>query len=157
MPKLYLFSLMAPEGEIFNSDDEGFNEEAMAKDGWVDSPAKLDLPPAVVDKTADEVANLTPDDYVRIVRELGLTVLNDFELESLKHSMKLELAKEPITTVVDTVPTKALTREELVILGAKHGVKLKMTQKEQTMIDLINDKLKADELENSSQHNLDLG
>lgn len=147
---------MDPEGKIFNSDDEGFNAEAMAKDGWVDSPSKLDLPPAV-DKTADEVANLTPDDYVRIVRELGLTVLNDFELESLKHSMKLELAKEPIATVVDTVPTKALTREELVILGAKHGVKLKMTQKEQTMIDLINGKLEADALENSSQHNLDLG
>lgn len=157
MPRTCLYRLDFPAGKVFNTDDKGFNAEAMAKDGWVNSKSKLDLPPAVVDKVADEVAKLTPDDYVRIVRELGLTVLNDFELESLKQSMKLELAKEPITTVVDTVPTKALTREELVILGAKHGVKLKMTQKEQTMIDLINDKLEADALENSSQHNLDLG
>lgn len=71
-----------PKGKSFLIDEVEEKFEKMVSDGWVDSPAKLNLPKDdSLDITEDQVSSLNPDDLVKLVESLGFKV---FTPEMLK-------------------------------------------------------------------------
>lgn len=145
--KTYLYSLEFPTGKLF---DIGYVEKHAAtlkEDGFVDTPSKLDLPEPEPEVLTEAQADaLDPADIVAKVKAMGFHVFTDIELQS--HTNKaIDAAFIAEANESDTVQAKGLedfnrnptdlTKEELVVLGSEHGLKLKMTMKEQTMINLI--------------------
>ena len=169
-----LYSLAFPTGKRFKADYVKDHADKLKADGFVDTPALLDLPEPEPELITEEQAEaLTPADLVYKCKALGYHVLTDIELEaqvnkSVEEALVQLSAEAEASTVTiagvgvgapavsDDITTDdstnddeesirnrfiqsptSLTKEELVVFGAELGLKLKMTQKEQTMIDLI--------------------
>jgi len=171
-----LYSLAFPTGKRFKADYVKDHADKLKAEGFVDSPALLDLPEPEPELITEEQAEaLTPADLVYKCKALGYHVLTDIELEAqvnksveealVQLSAEAEAEASTVTiagvgvgapAVSDDITTDdstndseesirnrfiqsptSLTKEELVVFGAELGLKLKMTQKEQTMIDLI--------------------
>jgi len=100
----YLFSADAPKGKIFDAAVEDM--DALAKDGWVDNPAKIGKP---VEKA--------PEKKTQVAKS---------EDESL--------GERDLLAIFNAEPTR-LTKPELVELGKANGAKMLMVNwKEDTLI-----------------------
>lgn len=82
---IYLFSEEVPKGEMFRfkggKDSEEF--KAMLDKGWVESPAKLDLPPSMdTGLSMEQVKNASPDDLKKLVESYGFIVVTPEQLKA---------------------------------------------------------------------------
>ena len=129
-------------GKSFNLDKAQEDYEELVDKGWVDTPAKLEeLEVKEVEVTAEEVEAMSPNQLVKKVKAMGFHVLTDVELAA----KIAEATPQPVDNNIEPLinryipsPT-SLTKEELVVLGADYGLKLKMTMNEATMIGHINE------------------
>lgn len=162
--RLYLFSEEAPKGQVFNLTETEL--EAKLDDGWAESPADLDLTEEEPEMpTEEEVKAASPSQLVAMVRELGYHVMTDVELakekagtftladvsdDDLISEAEKRGLKQPEDNTQELVarffeePT-SLTKEELVVVGAAHGLELKMQMKEENMIAKIGEAMNSTE------------
>ena len=87
---IYLFHQDSPKGEMFNFQDGKQSEEyeAMLEKGWVDTPAKLDLPEdSDTGVTQEQATNARPEDLVKLVTSYGFIVLTPEQLKAEANKM----------------------------------------------------------------------
>lgn len=85
-----------------------------------------------------ELSALSDDEVIAELTKRGITYKpSKDDVIAFCEEYGIELAvEEPLINRFFQSPTD-LTKEELVVLGAEYGLKLKMTQNEATMIDLV--------------------
>ena len=138
-----------PEGKIFDLDKAQKKFEKMKEDGWVDTPALLDLPPKQIEIEAEKAKNMAPDELIGLVKSMGFVVMTPEELQA-------EIAKAVASSLDDPLASndevsdelmamakvfsedpEALTKDELIVLGKSFDVPLTKAMKEATMIEKI--------------------
>ena len=112
MAKVFLFHAECPKGEMF--DDH--QVEALSEQGWVDSPAKLDLPEEnkTPKLTQDQIDRARPDDLVGLVKSMGFKVMTDLELTAEINKAAAGASPAGIETFSD---------EELIAEAERRGLK----------------------------------
>lgn len=158
--KTFLFHLNEPKGRIFTlKDDIKAKLAELEAEGWVDTPAKLDLPPEEkTDVTAEQVQNMAPDEIVGFVRAMGFVVMTPDELEaekvkareialaeaSVQHNVPEDIESEGVAQTevaiaeVFASDPEALTKEQLIEFGnANYDLGLTRSMKEATLIEKI--------------------
>lgn len=164
--RMYLFSEECPEGQIFDVTEEELEE--LLDSGWAESPSELDLPEKEPEApTAEQVEKAKPGDLVAMVKNLGYHVMTDVELaqanakagnfdiakvsdDDLVTEAERRGLKQPEDNTQELVARffenpKSLTKEELVVVGAAHGLELKMQMKEENMIAKIGEAMNSSE------------
>ena len=161
---IYLFNEENPRGKMFNLTAEQIEQHQ--EDGWLDSPADLELPESEdVGLTEEQVSNARPEDLVKLVESYGFIVLTPEQLKAEANKMAatvIDISKfddaeivaeaerrglkqsdidaEEINAMVDRFneEPKSLNKDELVALG-NNGFKLglRSNMKEETLIDKI--------------------
>ena len=142
--KMFLFHQDEPEGRMFKVDFVAEHEETLRADGWVDTPALLDLPPKEPEITKEQAENMAPDALVGMVKSLGFMVMTPEEFEGKvmqKVAEKQEFADEvdgrSIGEIFDE-DAPSLTKDQLVEFGNEtYDLGLKKTMSEATMIEKI--------------------
>lgn len=110
--KTFLFHKDYPKGKSFlASEIEGLKEK-----GWVDTPAKLDLPKEEKTVKEEQVKEMQPQELVSLVKTMGYTVLTETEMraEINKAAMKLSESAATIENFTDA---------ELIAEAEKRGLK----------------------------------
>lgn len=144
--RTYLYHQNTPKGEIF--DTEEVDIETLLEDGWLDSPATLDIPEELPEMTVEKVKRLAPDELISLVKGLGFLVMSQMEFDA--EINKALLPTIPETSGAETItsndnlldifnesPTD-LNKEDLIILGNNvYKLSLRMTMKEETLINHI--------------------
>jgi len=101
-----------PKGEIVNLSQA----EQLEQDGWVKSPALLDLPKE--DNTpkldADQIERARPEDLVGLVKTMGFKVMSEIEFESQMNKAKLSAV--PVTI-------ESFSDDELIAEAERRGLK----------------------------------
>lgn len=112
MSKLWMYHLSEPAGVIVDSEQV----DQLKSEGWVNSPALLDLPKQSekVKIDLDQAKNARPEDLVGMVRSMGFTVLTDVELEVMKN--KASFTATPLTI-------ESFSDEELINEAERRGLK----------------------------------
>ncbi len=112
MSKLWMYHANCPKGEIVNQSQA----EQLEQDGWVKSPALLDLPKednsAKMD--ADQIERARPEDLVGLVKTMGFKVLSEVEFEA-------EMNKAKFSAVPVTI--ESFSDEELIAEAERRGLK----------------------------------
>lgn len=112
MSKLWMYHANCPKGEIVNLSQA----EQLEQDGWVKSPALLDLPKednsAKMD--ADQIERARPEDLVGLVKTMGFKVLSEVEFEA-------EMNKAKFSAVPVTI--ESFSDEELIAEAERRGLK----------------------------------
>lgn len=166
MSKMFLFHKDHPQGKMFPIETVRAKQDEMKEDGWVDSPALLDLPkkkPKLI--TDDAAKEATPQSLVDMVKALGYMVLTEVEFTAevsiaahqlhvdakaaeLAHAQRMPAPVDPVVSEEDQKLVSqfhedafSLTKPELIIVGKIHGVSLTMNHKEATMVEKINEAL----------------
>lgn len=156
MSKIYLFHKDQPEGKLFDADSIKGKQEEMKKEGWVDTPALLDLPkPKPKAITDEEAKEAKPQELVAMVKALGYMVLTEVEFTAevskaahqlhvdaglanaeKKEEPKLSETEEKLIAQFE-VDAFSLTKPELIQVGKLHNVRLTMNHNEDTMVEKI--------------------
>lgn len=112
MSKLWMYHANCPKGEIVNLSQA----EQLEQDGWVKSPALLDLPKEdnAANMDADQIKRARPEDLVGLVKTMGFKVLSEVEFESEMNKAKFSAA--PITI-------ESFSDEELIAEAERRGLK----------------------------------
>lgn len=112
MAKVFLFHADHPKGKMF--DDHQI--EALAEQGWVDTPAKLDLPEEdnTPQLTEDQIERVRPEDLVGLVKSMGFKVMTEIELNAEINKAKASASPVGIDTFSD---------EELIAEAERRGLK----------------------------------
>jgi len=170
---IYLFSKEVPKGEMFKfpGGKESAQYKQMLEDGWVTTPAKLDLPQEMkTGVTVEQASEAHPEDLKKLLESYGFIVLTPEQLkaEAVKMAdiaMDIENfsnedliaeaerrglkdsggesdgAIEALQETFDENPTD-LTKDELVMLGnGKFQLGLRSNMKEETLIAKITEAL----------------
>ena len=83
---IFLFSQEFPKGEMFSLTEEDL--EAKLEEGWVDTPARLELPEDNdTGITEEKAANARPEDLVELVKSYGFIVLTPEQLKAEANKM----------------------------------------------------------------------
>lgn len=83
---IFLFHPDFPKGEMFTLTEE--QVEAKMKEGWVDTPARLNLPEDMDTGISEEkAANARPEDLVELVKSYGFIVLTQEQLQAEANKM----------------------------------------------------------------------
>lgn len=79
---IYLFSKENPTGQIFKfvGGKESEEYKAMLENGWLDTPAQLDLPEKELELTTEQVQNMRPEDLKAMLESYGFIVLTPEQL-----------------------------------------------------------------------------
>ena len=155
-----MFHMDCPKGKSFSVGQV----DQLIEEGWVDSPAKLDLPEEQkVRASVEQVQEADPQTLVNLTKALGFKVLTDIEFQievnkakpaafditsvtddeliaeaerrGLKNSTSDSI--ELLQEQFDEEPTE-LTKDELVMLGnEKFKLGLRSNMKEDTLIEKI--------------------
>jgi hypothetical protein len=155
MSKIYLFHKDQPEGKAFDVEVVRAKQDKMKKDGWVDTPALLDLPkPKPKAITDEEAKQAKPQELVAMVKALGYMVLTEVEftaeVSKAAHQLhvdaglanteekdqKLSETEEKLIAQFE-VDAFSLTKPELIQVGKLHNVRLTMNHNEDTMVEKI--------------------
>lgn len=142
--KMFLFHQDEPKGKMFKVDFVAENEEKLREDGWVDTPALLDLPPEEPEITKEQAENMAPDALVGMVKSLGFMVMTPDEFEATvmqkmaeKEAFAAEVDGRSIGDIFDE-DAPSLTKDQLVEFGnSTYDLGLKKTMSEATMIEKI--------------------
>lgn len=112
MSKLWMYHANCPKGEIVNLSQA----EKLEQDGWVKSPALLDLPKEdnAAKMDADQVERARPEDLVGLVKAMGFKVLSEVEFEA-------EMNKAKFSAVPVTIGS--FSDEELIAEAERRGLK----------------------------------
>ena len=113
--RIFLFNKATPQGDIFSfvGGKESDEYKAMLADGWVDTPAKLNLPKNNdVGLTVKQVENADPSHLKIMLEKIGFVVMTPEQL-------KAEVNKF-INTVVDI---KGFTDEAFLNEAVRRGLK----------------------------------
>jgi hypothetical protein len=171
---IFLFSKEKPTGEMFNfvGGKESDQYQEMLENGWVDTPARLNLPKeSDVGITIDQAKNADPADLIKLIESFGFFVLTPEQLkaEAVKMaSIALDISKfsneefiaeadrrglkeqdggeDSVASIFRTFEEnpKSLTKEELKAFGNdSYALSLTMNHSEQTMIDKITEAMNA--------------
>ncbi len=112
MSKLWMYHANCPKGEIVNLSQA----EQLEQDGWVKSPALLNLPKednsAKMD--ADQIERARPEDLVGLVKTMGFKVLSEVEFEA-------EMNKAKFSAVPVTI--ESFSDDELIAEAERRGLK----------------------------------
>lgn len=165
MSKVFLFHKDFPQGKMFDANQAEANFDDMVEDGWVDTPAKLDLPkPKPKLASVDAVKEAQPQELVAMVKALGYMVLTEVEFmaEVSKSAHQLHIdakaAEENLAAEIKAESEKpsasiseedeklisqfhedafSLTKPELIQVGKMFDVRLTMNHNEATMVEKI--------------------
>lgn len=164
MSKVFLFHKDFPQGKMFDANQAEANFDDMVEDGWVDTPAKLDLPkPKPKLASVDAAKEAKPQELVAMVKALGFMVLTEVEFmaevskaahqlhidakaaeDNLAAETKLIDDKEPKTSEAEeklvaqfNEDAFSLTKPELIQVGKVYDVRLTMNHNEATMVEKI--------------------
>ena len=87
MSKLWMYHANCPKGEIVNLSQA----EQLEQDGWVKSPALLDLPKedSAAKMDAEQIERARPEDLVGLVKTMGFKVMSEIKFESEMTKAKL--------------------------------------------------------------------
>jgi len=173
---IYLFSKEVPKGEMFKfpGGKESDKYKKMLEDGWVTTPAKLDLPQEMkTGVTIEQAKDAHPEDLKKLLESYGFIVLTPEQLKAeavkmadiamdienfsnedliaeaerrgLKDSgVESDSAIEALQETFDENPTD-LTKDELVMLGnGKFQLGLRSNMKEDTLIEKIKAAMNAE-------------
>ncbi|AUR93149.1 hypothetical protein NVP1184A_10 [Vibrio phage 1.184.A._10N.286.49.A5] len=112
MSKLWMYHANCPKGEIVNLSQA----EKLEQDGWVKSPALLDLPKEdnTAKMDADQIKRARPEDLVGLVKTMGFKVLSEVEFEA-------EMNKAKFSAVPVTI--ESFSDEELIAEAERRGLK----------------------------------
>lgn len=112
MSKLWMYHANCPKGEIVNLSQA----EQLEQDGWVKSPALLDLPKEdnAAKMDADQIERARPEDLVGLVKTMGFKVLSEVEFEA-------EMNKAKFSAVPVTI--ESFSDEELIAEAERRGLK----------------------------------
>lgn len=112
MSKLWMYHANCPKGEIVNLSQA----DQLEKDGWVKSPALLDLPKEdyAAKMDADQIERARPEDLVGLVKTMGFKVLSEVEFEAEMNKAKFSAA--PVTI-------ESFSDEELIAEAERRGLK----------------------------------
>lgn len=112
MSKLWMYHAKCPKGEIVNLSQA----EQLEQDGWVKSPALLDLPKEdnAAKMDADQIERARPEDLVGLVKTMGFKVLSEVEFEA-------EMNKAKFSAVPVTI--ESFSDEELIAEAERRGLK----------------------------------
>lgn len=165
MSKVFLFHKDFPQGKMFDANQAEANFDDMVEDGWVDTPAKLDLPkpkPKLI--TDDAAKEAKPQELVAMVKALGFMVLTEVEfmaeVSKTAHQLHIDAkaaeenlaaetksAIDPVGAVIGEEDQKlidqfnedafSLTKPELIQVGKMFDVRLTMNHNEATMVEKI--------------------
>lgn len=163
--QIYLFHKDKPAGQLFDREYADSNFEQLIDDGWVDSPASLEIDADTPVITKEQSQNIGPDELIGLVKHLGYVVMTPVEfdaaLEKAKNSAYDELlpvnspAPEP---TVDNTPVaepynpadlwksgpEKMTKEELVEYGKRLNLNVTRSMNESTLIEKIQAVLSQD-------------
>ncbi len=112
MSKLWMYHANCPKGEIVNLSQA----EQLEQDGWVKSPALLDLPKEdnAAKMDADQIERARPEDLVGLVKTMGFKVLSEVEFEA-------EMNKAKFSAVPVTI--ESFSDGELIAEAERRGLK----------------------------------
>ncbi len=112
MSKLWMYHANCPKGEIVNLSQA----EQLEQDGWVKSPALLDLPKKdnAAKMDADQIERARPEDLVGLVKTMGFKVLSEVEFEA-------EINKAKFSAVPVTI--ESFSDEDLIAEAERRGLK----------------------------------
>lgn len=112
MSKLWMYHANCPKGEIVNLSQA----DRLEQDGWVKSPALLDLPKEdnAAKMDADQIERARPEDLVGLVKTMGFKVLSEVEFEA-------EINKAKFSAVPVTI--ESFSDEELISEAERRGLK----------------------------------
>lgn len=82
MSKIYLYHPETPQGKIFDREYVEDNQEDLEAEGWTDTPAGFDKPAPTVGITKDQASEISPDNLIGLVKNLGFKVLTEEQLEA---------------------------------------------------------------------------
>lgn len=83
---IYLFNAEKPQGEMFSLTKDEI--QAMLEDGWVDTPALLDLPVNMdTGLTLEKVNNADPKELISVIEGYGFIVLTPEQLAAQAEKM----------------------------------------------------------------------
>jgi len=112
MSKLWMYHANVPKGEIVSLSQA----EQLEQDGWVKSPALLDLPKEdnAPKLDADQIERARPEDLVGLVKTMGFKVMSEIEFESQMTKAKLSAVPVIIESFSD---------DELIAEAERRGLK----------------------------------
>jgi hypothetical protein len=125
--RVYLYSQSTPNGRAFLTSEV----EKMRESGWVDSPAKLDLPKEEKVINPEQVEQMRPDELVNMVKTMGYKVLTDLEFTA-------EINKA--VSKIKPVTIDSFSNDELIAEAESRGLK---DSEEESLADRFMEKPKS--------------
>lgn len=115
LKSIFLFHPDLPTGEMFNLDEEGL--ERKLKDGWVDTPAKLDLPKNnELPITEEQAKQASPEELIQLLKDIGFIVLTEEQLIAEANKMAsvaLDIGKFSDEALLDEFLRRDFTEEQV--------------------------------------------
>lgn len=168
MEDIRLYHFHHPNGKMLSVLRTFKSDEELVAEGWTQDPKLATEPEKKIESplTAEQTERARPEDLVGIVKGMGFNVLTDEQLEAEIVKATINGGQFDITTlpdaalcaeidrrngnasaaIVDSLADRfredplAMNKEDLVVYGKEaFGLKLKMTMKEETLINRINE------------------
>ena len=118
MSKMFLFHQDCPEGQLFTIESAMQNQDQLIADGWVDTPALLDLPPKPIEASKAEIEAMSPESIIALVRGMGFIVISEQELEA-EVNKRVALTQD-FTQELNQVDYESMTKDKLVEYAMDH-------------------------------------